>query len=222
MLASAQSFSSFTTPLPLHDGETLVIGLLGGFEKWNDANRGVRQLALRLRETPGVRAETLTNRNERLARKLVKRALDRNHNGKLEPEERDAARVVIYGQSLGGAAAIHLARDLKKMLVPVLLTVQLDSVGSGDGVVPSNVKAAANYYQHELMTLWGRSEIKAQDPTRTKIIGNFRQYYPPFEPGPVPESLPRRWFGGGHAKMEADSRLWAEVELLIREAIKQN
>ena len=217
----AQSFHDFTTPLPLGRDEVLVIGFLGGFEKWNDANRSVRQTALRLRETRGMRAETLTNRNVRLARKLVKRALDANGNGKLDASERAAARIVIYGQSLGGAAAIHLARDLKKMGVPVLLTAQVDSVGAADGVIPSNVRSAVNYYQRELLTFWGRAEIKAADPAATKIIGNFQQRYPPFAPGPVPESPLRRWFGGGHARMEADPQLWAEIEKLIREAIRQ-
>ena len=217
----AQSFRDFTTSLPLRKEEVLVIGFLGGLEKWNDANRSVRQTALRLREIPGVRAETLANRNVRLARKLVKRALDANRNGKLDASERAAARIVIYGQSLGGAAAIQLARDLKKMRVRVLLTVQVDSVGPADGVIPSNVRSAVNYYQRELLTLHGRAEIKAADPRATRIIGNFRQRYPLFAPGPVSESPIRRWLGGGHARMEADPRLWAEIEKLIREAITQ-
>ena len=208
--------------MPLREGETLVIGFLGGFEKWNDSNRGVRQTALRLREIPGVRAETLSNHNERLARKLVKRALDANGNGKLEPAECAAARIVIYGQSLGGGAAIHLARDLRKIGVPVLLTAQIDSVGAADGVIPANVRAAVNYYQHEPLTIWGRAEIKAEDPASTRILGNLKRYYPLLLPGPVPESFPRRWFGGGHARMEADPQLWAEVESAIREAIKQD
>ena len=78
-----------------------------------------------------------------------------------------------------------------------------------------------NYYQRELLTLHGRAEIKAADPRATRIIGNFRQRYPLFAPGPISESPIRRWLGGGHARMEADPRLWAEIEKLIREAITQ-
>ncbi len=42
---------------------------------------------------------------------------------------------------------MKLARQLQQMDVPVLLTVQVDSVGIGDAVIPSNVSLAANLFQ---------------------------------------------------------------------------
>ena len=47
--------------------------------------------------------------------------------------------LVMYGQSFGGAAVVKLARQLQAMSLPVLLTIQIDSVGRDDSVIPQNV-----------------------------------------------------------------------------------
>src|SRR5438445_13457274 len=93
---SAQRLSDMSTPAPLPPGATLVIGFLGGFESWNDGHRSVRQLALHLRERPGVYAESISNRHRKVAVELIRRALDTNRNQWIEPEERAAARVILY------------------------------------------------------------------------------------------------------------------------------
>ncbi len=213
-----QKLKDLSVAAPLPSGEVLVLGFLGGLERWDDSHRSVRQLMLRLRESPGVHAESLANRRAKVADKLILRALDRNANGKLEPAERSSARLVLIGQSLGGSAAVHLARRLKKKGVPVLLTIQVDSFGLSDRVIPSNVLAAANFYQHEPLTIHGQSKIQAADPARTRVLGNFQMRYPLLLPFPLPESWPRRFFGGAHAKMEADPFVWAQVEMLVRQA----
>lgn len=222
-LAQPQHLRDLSTPTPVAAGDTLVLGFLGGIERWDDQHRGVRRTILQLRQMalPGVWAESLANRRMKLGVELVKRAFDFNANGRLDPDEAKRARVILFGQSLGGAAAIRCARELEKAGAPVLLTVQVDSVGTGDGVIPANVRAAANLYQREPLTIWGRSSIRAADPSRTAILRNQRFHYPWYLPSFQPESWMRRNLGGGHARMEADPLVWAEVLGLIRAAIDQ-
>ncbi len=80
---------------------------------------------------------------------------------------------------------VKLARQLKQMGVPVLLTVQVDSLGKDDQVIPSNVARAANFYQQNALLIRGRPNIRAEDPQRTTILGNFKYDYEHKECGPV-------------------------------------
>ena len=58
----------------------------------------------------------------------------------------DICCLVLVGHSLGGDSVIELANDF---LLPrhVDLTVQIDSVGIGDDVLPTNVGTGFNYFQ---------------------------------------------------------------------------
>lgn len=60
----------------------------------------------------------------------------------------DTRDLIIIGHSLGGDAVIELTKDY---LLPVNkfvdLTIQIDSVGVGDELIPGNVIKAFNYYQ---------------------------------------------------------------------------
>ena len=218
-LAFAQRFSDFVTHTPLPAGSTLVIGFLGGYERWNDEHRSVRRLTLRLRRRAGVYAESISNHNRKLALKLIRRALDTNRNGQLDPAEKAAARIILFGQSWGGAAVVDTAGDLEGLGIPVLLTVQVDSVGINDAVIPANVRAAVNFYQHDPLTIQGREEIRAADPARTTILGNFRESYVNRSIDESNASWPRRVLGGSHNKMEVDPDLWSRVEQYISDAI---
>ena len=197
-----------------------VVGLLGGFEKAHDPNRGVRKLVLKLRDMPGVSAESFSNHRPGQIMKYILRSLDLNQDGKLDVTEKTSARVILFGQSLGGSRVVAVARGLRKKGIPVLLTVQIDSVGLRDGRIPDNVQSAANFYQKEILTFRGEDEIRAADPAKTRILVNQRFFYPPLLPSYwKPESWARRTLGGAHAKLEADPILWAEVELLVRGAL---
>ncbi len=219
-LAASQSLNQLSAPRPLPPSGTLVVGFLGGFEHWNDPQRGVRKVALDLRSLHlrNVFAETAGNHRRGTALKLIRRAIDTNGNGRIDPEEAAAARIILYGQSWGGAAVIRTAHDLERWGVPVLLTVQVDSVGLRDGIIPANVRAAANFYQHDWLTIRGESEIRAADPARTRILGNYQFTYL-FQPIDPSASWARRTFGGSHAKMELDPAVWTQVESLILDAI---
>lgn len=216
-----QSFADFKTPLPLAPGSTLVLGFLGGWERWDDPHRGVRKLAMELRGRRGVYAETVSNHRQSLALELIQAAFDWNHNGHLDPDERAGARIILYGQSLGGAAAVKVARKLQALGIPVLLTVQVDSVGHNDAVIPANVAAAANLFQHDGPPIMGRTRIRAEDPSRTRILGNFQYRYWFKNVDMSSATWARKNLGGAHARMELDPKVWAQVGRLIQQAIPQ-
>jgi hypothetical protein len=181
----------------------------------------VRKLALELRarNLPGVHVETLEDRRRALALQLVRNAFDHDRNRIMDPEERRSTRLILYGMSFGGAAVVKLANQLKAMDIPVLLTVQVDSVGRGDGVIPSNVAAAANLYQTDGAIIRGERSVRAEDPAKTRIIGNFQFTYrnKTVDLSEIP------WykiiFRRAHAKMNADPDVWRKVEELILAAI---
>ncbi len=218
-LLRAQQLSDLTTPTPLPAESTLVVGFLGGYERWDDEHRSIRQLVLRLRRRPGMYAESVANRRRGVALAFIERALDRNGNGRLDADEKSNARVILVGQSWGGSAAIATAHDLEKLGVPVLLTVQVDSVGTRDRIIPPNVRAAVNFYQHDLLTIQGRSKIVAADPARTVILGNFQSSYVFRSVDESNASWPRKTFGGSHAKMELDPAVWRKVEQYISDVV---
>jgi hypothetical protein len=215
--ARGQTYESFTTPTPLGEGETLVVGFMGGREPWDNPMHVVRRIALSLRSKglPGVHVETVENRKRRLAVELVRHAFDRDRNGRLDEHERGSARVVVYGQSFGGAAVLKFARELDEIGVPVLLAVQMDSVGRDDRVVPPNVARAANLFQRDGLVIRGEPEIVAADPERTVVLGNFEYDYRDKAIDVSQVSWFKKLFRVAHTKFEHDPEVSAKVEALI-------
>jgi hypothetical protein len=216
-----QRYESFTTPTPLAPDEYLVIGFLGGLEAWDADDQGVRKVALKLRakNLPGVHVETVEDRKRALALELIGRAFDHNRDGILDAEERRAARLILYGMSFGGAAVVKLARQLQALDIPVLLTIQVDSVGWDDEVVPSNVRAAANLYQDDGLFVRGERAIRAEDPSRTAILGDFRFTYRDKKIDLSAVPWYKLAFRVPHSKMNVDAEVWARVEALILDAM---
>jgi hypothetical protein len=203
--------------------QTIVIGFLGGFVRHDDAVHSEVQLAQRLRhEYPAsVRVEAFENRRREDAHKLILSFLTADGNGKLTDEGKRAARVILYGHSWGANAVVALARDLQTDGVPVLLTVQVDSIakdGQNDGLIPGNVAQAVNFYQDKGF-LHGQPQIRAADATRTQILGNFRMDY-----AAKPIACPQYpWFDKifmrSHIEIECDPSVWQRIETLIREQL---
>jgi hypothetical protein len=221
-----KQYHDFNTPTPLRGDQTLILGFLGGFERWDDEMRGVRKLAIKIdtMKLPNVHIETLENRKRDLAIKFIKNTFDHDQNGFLDDWERDSARLILYGHSLGGAAVVEVSNELKKMGVPILLTVQIDSVGLlyGDHVIPSNVKRAANLFQNNGWILQGEDKIEPENPNKTKVIANIRFDYRDKNVDMSSLSWERRLFSIPHAKMDADPEVWATVEQMILSEIVNN
>src|SRR5215471_12695659 len=141
--------SSAASAAPTALPSTIVIGFMGGMVKRNEPNRSEVQLAERLREQyPNVAyVDTFKNADWQDAREKILKLLDVNKDGKLSLEEKQHARIIIFGHSWGASATVTLARELGNMGIPVMLTVQVDSVqkmGQRDDVIPTNVSEAIN------------------------------------------------------------------------------
>jgi hypothetical protein len=199
---------------------TIVVGFVGGFIKHDNLIHSEVQLAARLREAYplGVDVEIFENHGGEIALKKVLGLLDTNHDGTLAPQEKQDARIIIYGHSWGASEGIALARELQTNGVPVLLTIQVDSVAKilqNDAVIPANVARAANFYQPDGL-IHGQSSIRAADPTRTNIIGNFRFDYKASAFNCAGYPWFDRIFMKSHIQIECDANVWKQAESLIR------
>ena len=215
--ARGQVWDDFITKTPIGPGETLVVGFMGGREPWDNEKRSARKLALKLRSrrVPGLHVETLQNRRRPLALDLIKRAFDRDQDGLFDASERAQARVVIYGVSFGGAAAAKFARDLHALDIPVLLTVQIDSVGRGDDVIPPNVRRAANLYQKNGIVIRGEGPIRAEDPARTTIVADCRVSYDKRTIDISHVNWFKKLMRVAHSYISYDPEVWSRVEQLV-------
>jgi len=198
----------------------IVIGFVGGLVRHDDGIHAEVQLAKRLEHDYSVRI--FENRCGHPALLEVRRLLDTNHDGRLSRDEKLRARIAIYGHSWGGSETVTLARALGKDGIPVLLTVQVDSVaklGEDDRSIPSNVAQAVNFYQQDGL-LHGRARIHAADASRTQILGNFQFDY---KNNPVNcDGYPwyARIFMKPHIEIESDPSVWGQVESLIRSKLR--
>lgn len=212
------------TPRVVPPGSCIAVGFLGGRDHWADESKGVRRVALDLRSLGRHSySETFENRRRDVAEAFILRTLDRNGDGVVANGECHRVRLVIYGQSFGGAATTKFARRLNALGLPVEVTVQIDSVGRGDDEIPPNVRFAANLYQDNGWFISGEHPIRAVDPSRTRILGNWRFEYnrPPGSEIPI-DDLPwwKTVFRVAHAKMDRDERVWAVVAELTAAACR--
>ncbi len=199
----------------------IVIGFVGGFVHHDDTRHAEVQLAEKLRTGYSGRAHVSIFENHRGedAYNTVMKWLDSDGNGGLSDSEKKQARIILYGHSWGASAVVELARELQKQRIPVLLTIQIDSItkrGQDDHVIPANVERAVNFYQAGGM-LRGLPEIVPADPMRTQILGDFRFDYKK-QPQPC-STYPwfARHFLRGHIAIECDPNVWSRVEMLIGE-----
>lgn len=199
--------------------KAIVIGFVGGFVKSDDTRHPEVDFAalLRYRNPAILHAEVFSNHDGKKARRRVLQLLDIDADGVLTTSEKEQAGIIIYGHSWGGSQAVTLARELGKLGIPVLLTIQLDSVrkpGQDDSTISDNVKNAINFYQPKGL-IHGRSAIRAADPTRTNILGNIRMTYVRGQINCDNYPWLPRVFNRPHHEIENDPRVWGQVASLI-------
>jgi pimeloyl-ACP methyl ester carboxylesterase len=201
------------------DNRVIVVALLGGFVPRSESHHPEVQLIRQLQQEYPVGAYFRVFENHRIddAYKAILEQLDLDQTQTATEQNKHHIRVVLLGHSWGASAVVRLARKLEHKGVPIALTVQVDSVAkpfSDDRLIPANVAEAANFYQTRGL-IHGRSEIRAADPKRTTIIGNFRREYKT-EPSAC-RQFPwySRLFTKGHIEIECDPDLWSEVKTLL-------
>ena len=217
--AARPAATTATIPAPA----SIVIGFVGGFVGHDNPHHGPVQLAKRIRQTvpKDTYVRVFENRHRKSAYDAILRLLDTDHDGSLSAEEKARARIILFGQSWGAAAAVLLARDLRRQGVPVLLTVQVDSVAKAwqnDAVIPDNVAEAVNFYQPHGI-IHGRAKIAAADPTKTEILGNYLTDYRKTPVDCPDASWADRFFTPGHMQSECDPNLWSRIESMVRQRV---
>src|SRR5580658_1454748 len=221
LLASGEASSKpQATSAGVSSAGPVVVGFVGGFVRRDDRVHTEVQLMERLREgyASGVYVQMFENHRGKEAHQEILRRLHANRDGALSPEEKQNAHIIIFGHSWGASETVELARQLEKDGIPVILTIQVDSVskrGEDDAVIPANVSQAINFYQLDGM-LHGQPQIRAANPAHTRILGNFRSDYKtkPLSCGQYPWW--DRVFMKSHIQIECDPAVWNQVESLIR------
>ncbi|HKM89766.1 MAG TPA: hypothetical protein VJX29_04050 [Candidatus Acidoferrales bacterium] len=220
--AAAQHRTEFTTPTPVTSGSTLILGFLGGGKRSGDENRPAIQLAERLRalEIPAVYIETTGHDRYTQALKLIEAATRRDAKGRCPVQGCSKVQLLLYGRGEGGATVLRLARELKILGLPVALTVQVDTAGRSDGVIPSNVARAANLYDAGAATA-GAMRIHAEDPAKTQILANLL-FSDDAKWVDLPEGVspgpPRR---ARSAQFDSDPQIWNRVEDYILDEMRR-
>ena len=199
--------------------KAIVVGFVGGFVKRDDAMHPEVQFAAYLRDrySSSVHAQVFGNHEGKGALDWVVHLLDTDGDGILTDEEKAEGNVIIYGHSWGASQTITLARALGRQNIPVTLTMQVDSVrkpGQDDSTIPSNVAAAVNFYQSGGL-IHGRTTIRAADPERTDILGNFHMTYKGEQINCSNNRRLARLFNKPHLEIENDPRIWDQLALLI-------
>jgi hypothetical protein len=197
----------------------IVIGFMGGRVQPDNLIHRDALLIDQLRKQFGSRAivKAYANRDGEAAHAAILQILDMNRDGTVSPDEARHARIAIYGHSWGASEAIALARALSRDGIPVMLTVQVDSVrksGERDDVIPPNVRQAVNIFQPSGL-VHGRPVIRAENPKVTTILGNFQVSYGTRHISCTQFPWYDRMLMRSHIEIESDPLIWQWIEALI-------
>ena len=223
--AQAVEIASAATPVAAalagtQAGKLIVIGFMGGNVSADNLLHREALVAQELQQhdPAHLRTAVFANHHGQDALRAVLTMLDADGDGRLSAAEKSAARIIIYGHSWGASETVTLARRLNELGIPVLLTIQVDSVektDEDDRSIPPNVREAVNFYQTRGL-IHGRAAIAAMDPSRTKILGNFESSYTEHPISCAGFPWFARTFMKPHIEIENDPSVWTRIEALIR------
>lgn len=119
------------------------------------------------------------------------------------------ASASALGNWSGGPAAAAPSSTAHSLRVP-----EPESARARPGI-NRHAAAALNLYQRDPGPVQGEPHIKAVDPSRTTIAGNFRYFYF-FRDVDMPDYPPiARKMGLAHWKMDNDPIVWKQAEMAI-------
>lgn len=226
LMGTAQGQAQSSSEIQAENTPVVVVAFVGGFVHSDDTRHSEVQLIQQLQANYGsnVQARVFENRQRKQAHRFILQSIAAAGGHELSQQEKARTRIILFGHSWGASSVVYLARDLQRDGLPVLLTVQVDSIrkhGEDDSNIPSNVKQAVNFYQGSGI-LHGRSEITAYDPLQTMILGNFEYRYAK-EPAACREyPWYNRLLFKGHTAIECDPQVWSQVADLIRIQLPQS
>jgi hypothetical protein len=215
--SSAAAADELTSP------HAIVIGFMGGNVPADDATRNELVVSNHLHAAypNGVYSAVFANRDMEKAHQKILHLLGATSTHQLSGAEKHNAQIILYGHSWGASTVVALADSLQKDGIPVLLTIQVDSIEKNDqddALIPDNVARAINFYQPDGL-LHGRQQITAVNPQRTQILGNIRYAYKVAPSGCQSYPWYERAFIKTHIAIECDPVLWNRIENLIRESL---
>lgn len=205
--------------------KAIIIGFVGGFVRSDDIRHPEVEFAAHLREIypSAVHTEVFANHDGLHALQRVLALLHEDGTEGRSSRDKQPTTIIIYGHSWGGSQAVTLARELGQMGIPVSLIIQVDSVhkpGHEDAVIPPNVHNAVNFYQTRGL-IHGRSRIRAADPERTRIVGNFLMSYQDRHINCDNYPWIARRLNRPHHEIENDPRVWEQIAAMIESELVQ-
>lgn len=157
--------------------KVMVIGFVGGVGSAHIPPSVATPLLHHLQSLgyPGVCVRTFSAYCPWCAHRWVKKEFAAGNKGSLTEEQiEDGPKVIVYGYSLGAPSALYFARQLERDGIPIELAITVDSKGFTRGIVPRNVKVAANFYETQFLPpIFGKRNMRPEDPLVTDFLGNI-------------------------------------------------
>ncbi len=158
--------------------KVLVIGFVGGIGTAHFPPSVTAPLLHHVQSLgyPGVCVKMFSAYCPWCARRWVKKEFAAGSKGRLSEELIEKGpKVILYGYSLGAPAALYFARQLERDGIPIELAITVDSKGFTQGIIPRNVRVAANFYERQFLPpVFGKRNMRPEDPLATHFLGNIR------------------------------------------------